>query len=156
MRAEFVENQSKNTIIDETNKLINETIDYGIKYDYLDYVFPILSDESFTIEDDFFRVNKISPNAGAFLSERELKTISYLALFYKEKVKYNNASIKKYLKILGYENTDASVTPLVLKKDGDYTNKDDFISFEDYLKCEYESEINTTLLISVEKNFRNK
>ena len=141
MREELYENKNKNELLDRTNKHINETIDYGIQYDYLDYVFPILSKMELKKDSEFFKTNSITINPDLDLSSRELKTISYLAPFYKEKIKYNPKDIIRYLYFLGYlDVTTDDYTILCLDKKKEYTDKrENYITFEEYLKLSYYS-----------------
>jgi hypothetical protein len=139
MRKQFYETKNKNPIVDKVNNYINKTIDKGIQYDYFLDVFPILSKLELTYNSRFFKLNKITPN-GIGLSDKELKTISYLAPFYKEKVKYNIKEIVRYLKFLGYDVTNEDVTLMCLDKTKPYDdNRDNYITFEEYLKLDSEN-----------------
>jgi hypothetical protein len=139
MRKQFYETKNKNPIVDKVNNYINKTIDKGIQYDYFLDVFPILSKLELTYNSRFFKLNKITPN-GIRLSDKELKTISYLAPFYKEKIKYNIKEIIRYLKFLGYDVTNEDVTLMCLDKTKTYdSNRSNYITFEEYLKLDKEN-----------------
>jgi hypothetical protein len=139
MRKQFYETKNKNPIVDKVNNYINETIDKGIQYDYFLDVFPVLSKLELTYNSRFFKLNKITPN-GIGLSDKELKTISYLAPFYKEKIKYNIKEIVRYLKFLGYDVTNEDVTLMCLDKTKTYdNNRSNYITFEEYLKLDKEN-----------------
>ena len=144
MRDFLYEKLNKNPVVDETNKLINETIDNFIDYDYLYYVFPILSKVELSSNADYFTANKISINMSLELNSDELKTISYLASFFKEKIRYNPKEIIRYLKILGYSPNEDDIVIGCLQKDSEYNdNIENYIEFEDYLLLpDYETALN--------------
>ena len=152
MRKQFYETKHKNENLDKVNNYINKTIDKGIKYDYLLNVFPILSKLEIDYDSKFFELNKITPNGLNFSSD-EFKTMSYLAPFYKEKVKYNVKEIVRYLKFIGYDVDDEDVTLMCLDKEKPYSdNDDDYITFEEYLKLDDKNKFGVELFVKIRKN----
>jgi len=140
MRSFLYEKLSKNPIVDNVNKNINATIDEFIKYDYLFYVFPVLSKIDIDINADFFKANNISINKSLELNTNELKTISYLAPFFKEKVRYNPKNIIRYLRIIGYYSNYDDVVIECIKNINNPDIEKDYISFEEYLSLpDYET-----------------
>jgi hypothetical protein len=130
------ETKSKNQKLDETNSLINETIDKYIDDDAYYDTFPILSKQEIKSDNPYFKKHDITVAKG--LTSEEYKTISYLAPFYKEKVKYSVNNIERYLKFLGHKVDKQVCTIMCLHKDAPYYgDMDDCITFEEYLKLNY-------------------
>ena len=135
MRTHLYTTLKKNPQYDSVNRLLDQTIDEYIRYDYLDEVFPIMSVNEINIDSNYFKNNSITPNE--VLSKEELKTASYLAPFYKEKVKYNVKEVYRYLNFLGHDEQRDDVQILCLDRRYEYnTVLDNYISFEEYLLLE--------------------
>jgi len=136
MIQKLYETKHKNKTLDKVNEYINNTIDEYIDDDIYFKLVPILSKSDDVDEtNEFFKSYNITPKSG--LNSEEYKTISYLALFYKEKIKYNVKDIEKYFKFLGYEIDDDFMTILCLEKNSEYNcNINNYISFEEYLTLE--------------------
>lgn len=133
MVDELYENRKKNDILDKVNDYINKTIDFGIDDNVFTTLAPFLSDEDIDETSDFFKQYKITPNGG--LNSDEYKTIAYLSLFYKEKIKYNIKEIERYVKFLGYNFDENFISILCLDKEKEYNcDKDNYITFDEYLK----------------------
>ena len=134
MLKELIRTKDKNPTLDNVSDKIDETIDHYISDDIFIKIFPILSPKEMTRNDDFFKINNITPNREKNFSSDELKTISYMANYYKEKVKYSVGEIERYLKFIGYDLSERATDIVCIEKDGDYeplleTN----ISFQTYL-----------------------
>jgi len=114
-------------ILDTGAKVIKEFVDVDI----FRKIMPILSKGDITIDEDFLKINKISPNRNKNFSSEELKTISYLAPFWKEKIQYNVNDINRYLWFLGYDFDNNPVDLVALNK---YDIKSNSISYTEYLK----------------------
>ena len=158
MIKELLEKGSRDKYTDNINTIINNTINNFIDIDYLYKVFPILSKKELTKDSIFFKDNKISLNTNLDLSQKELKTISYLSLFYKQKIKYNPKEIIRYLKFLGYDANIDDVNIMVFDKsnysieddyDNDFENK--YITMEEYLNLSYTIICKTSLNIKTLK-----
>jgi len=145
MIEELYEKKSKNYVVDKVNEFINNAIDEYITDDIYFSLVPILSKSNEIDENnEFFKTYNITPISG--LNSEEYKTISYLALFYKEKIKYNVKDIEKYLKICGYQVDDDFMTILCLNKDKEYDcDETNYIPFENYLLLEDRQKVGNKL-----------
>ena len=134
MRNDLYETIKINPYIDETNKLINETIDYYLKDDVFYEIYPILAKGEIDYKNNYFTHERITPST--LLTSKEYKTLSYLAPFYKEKIKYNPLmDIQRYLKFLGYDFLEDDFNLLCLEMGKPYDdNLDNYIYFKDYLQ----------------------
>ena len=95
---------------------------------------PILSYKNLTISDDYFNINKITPNSAKDFTSDELKTISYMAKFYKEKVKFSVGEIERYLIFLGYDLEERATDLVCIEKVGEYeADLDTNIDYQTYL-----------------------
>jgi hypothetical protein len=83
-------------IRDNLKTIVDKTID-TIDRDVYSVLMPILGDK---VNKNYFKAYQISVVEG--LTDKEYKTISYLAPFVKEKIKYNVKEIVRYLRWLGY------------------------------------------------------
>ncbi len=99
-----------NTVIDAYDKAIDEYLDY----DVYKTIFPILSTAEIDGDNPFFLSNNITLSRKD-LSSDEFKTISYLAIWEKEKIKYNPKRIIQYMRMLGYTIEDEDVFTIVLE-----------------------------------------
>ena len=144
MKEYLYETKSKNKYLDETNKVINQTIDNFINDDSYFDTYPILSKSEIKRDNPYFLKHDITPVDG--LTSEEYKTISYLAPFYKEKVKYSVNNIQRYLEFLGWKPDRQVYTIMCLHKDAPYYgNLDDCITFEEYLNLNYYDGFKLTL-----------
>lgn len=134
MLEELIRKKDKNPTLDKVSDKIDETIDYHIGDDVFLKILPILSSKDLLITSDFFDINKITPNSAKSFSSDELKTISYMAKFYKEKVKYSVGEIERYLTFLGYDLEERATDIVCVRKDGEYkADLDTNIEYQTYL-----------------------
>lgn len=131
-----------NSVIDK----YDNTIDLYLDYDVYNFLYPILSPNAIDFDNDFFSSNSISVREG-FTSD-EYKTISYLAQWEKEKIKYNPKRIVNYFNLLGYPVRSEDVFTLVIPQEASNFEKadcdilarkaevgsplDEVLAFEDY------------------------
>ncbi len=126
-----------NNAIDAINGALKE---YTTKDYYLD-VMPILSKEELKPDSNYFTMGRITPNP--VLTCDELKTASYLAPFYKNKMKYSPIEMYRYFFFMGYTPRRDRFTMFCLPVDsisstGEYDpeteiNNGQGITFEEYL-----------------------
>lgn len=144
MIDEFKEIGSRDKFTDAINRVINDTIEHFIDDDYLYRTMPILSKKSITKYSDFWNDFKISLNRNIDFTEDELRTISYLAPFYKNKAKYNIKEVVRYLQFIGYEANEDTLSVECFDRanydkdtqyDDDFDNK--YITMEEYLLLSY-------------------
>ena len=123
----------KNKQVDSVRDAIDETIDSLINDDAYLSLYPILSPSSIDIGNEFFGRNDITPNVIAEMTSEELKTASYLAEFYKEKVTHNVGDIDRYLWFLGYEHSGVAAEILCQDVETEYFDEPTSITFQEYL-----------------------
>ncbi len=152
MRNYLFRDKDKRPPIDYTIDCYDEVIDDKIDEDVFKYLAPILSkSNNINYDNPFFKAYQISVKRG--LTNDEYKTISYLANWQKEKVKYNPKEIVRYLRFLGYTDIkEKDVFILVVDETIGNLDEDDCIilkdtvevgkplpkamSFEDYIMTE--------------------
>ena len=151
MITELYETKNKNDIVDSVNNFINSTINNFIDDDTYFITVPILSNKEITQSNAYFKNSNITPEAG--LTSDEYKTISYIAPFYKEKVKYSVNNIDKYLKMIGYELEEQVATILCLDRDKEYNDQieENYITLEEYFKLDYVNEFNHTIISNIKQ-----
>lgn len=99
--------------IDNIINAYDKTIDTYLDYDVYYTLFPILSTKEVQYDNPFFLSNNITLSRED-LSSDEYKTISYLAIWEKEKIKYNPKRIINYARMLGYTIDSKDVFTIVL------------------------------------------
>jgi hypothetical protein len=140
---------NKDKYTDSFLKIVDDVIDENLEEDYIHYIFPIISNIELNREADYFIANNITLSDKQLNSD-ELKTISYLAPFYKEKVKYDVKQIIKYLGLLGHETSESDIEILCSNINSDYM--EETISFDEYLELYYYSELKLKLINKISGN----
>ncbi len=102
----FKENINLKENRDTLKEIYNETIRIDYSTNLYAFLYPILSEK----DDDtnknvlaFLQRHRITTNKDITLTNEELLTISYLAPFYKEKIRHNIFEFNKYLFLIGYD-----------------------------------------------------
>jgi len=151
LKEYLYETKTKNDVVDATNENINTTIDKFIDDETYRDLLPALTYSETKRDSVFFQRYDITPANG--LTSDEYKTISYLAQFYKEKIKYSVNNIQRYLEFLGWQPSRQICTIMCLEEGKPYYGDiEDCISFEDYLKLYYYDEFHEDIHIE----FNNK
>ena len=112
--------------------LLEVAYDLNPKQDPYQDVIPSLSREDVKGITTYFRDNRITLKEDLELSEGELKTISYLAEFYRKRVAYNPMAINMYLATLGYCGWNDKPVKVVCYKKGMYDTEEGRISFDEW------------------------
>ena len=156
MKKELFRSVDKSKISDGVVDAIDQSIDFLIPENQYDYLMPIFSKNDIDIYSDFFKTNFITPNANAGLSSDELKTISYMAKFWKEKSRYNIYNINRYLSFIGYNDNDngSFIDVICTKISSGYGINSGIISFEEFLGLDDEDyyKLSISIGLSIERS----
>ena len=102
----FKEKVKTNDKRDTLKEIYNETIRIDYSTNLYSFLYPVLSEKDEDINKEiltFLQQHRISINKNVSFTNEELLTISYLAPFYKEKIRHNIFEFNKYLFLIGYD-----------------------------------------------------
>ena len=105
---------------DEALRIINEATEEVLTVDPYYYIAPYLHDGEITKDCPFFKDNDISLPAKNLDSE-DLKTISYLAKFYRNRLAYDPANINRYMWATGHVPYDKKTYDILCFQTNPYT-----------------------------------
>jgi len=106
--------KEKNETVDFFHDCIDQTIEYFLNDDVYIDIYPALSGSLTQKDSPYFTATNIT--VAQDLTPEEYKTISYMAKFYKEKVKYNPKEIERYMARIGHKLPEHSVTTMVVDR----------------------------------------
>jgi len=123
--------QSKNNdILDALSEVIEATINHFLDYDPHYHIAPYLSSREILRDTTFFQDNRIT--LSDYTASEDLKTMSYLAPFYRNRVAYNPKNIDFYLRSLGHLKYSEVGMKLICYEKALCGKEEGSISFEEW------------------------
>jgi len=123
-------------LYDAVAEAIDQTILHFMVQDPYYYIAPFFSAQEISKKCPFFVDNRITlPEFD--ISSDDLKTMSYLAPFYRNRIAYNPKNIDNYLKALGHLKHDESGMDIICYESIDCENPlTTYITYEEWLSLE--------------------
>ncbi len=130
-----------NDVLDALSEAIEKTILNFIDTDVYYFIAPYLSRKEISLDCPFFKDNRVSIQSEVgfpdTLTDKQisdnLKTISWLSLFQRNRVAYNPKNIDYYLRTLGYIKYNESAMDILCFEDGECGNENKNITYEEWL-----------------------
>lgn len=122
-----------NETLNAVSEALKKTIDHFLSADPFYYFAPYFFDGGIDKQCPFFRDNRVTLPL-AQLSSSDLKTISYLAPFYRNRVAYNPKNIDYYLRATGWMKYDDTAMDIIVYRENMCGDPSGEIMYQKYLK----------------------
>ncbi|MGW8169629.1 MAG: hypothetical protein ACWGHH_06460 [Sulfurovaceae bacterium] len=122
-----------NEILEAVSEHLKATLDYFKNIDVYYYIAPYLFRGDIDAACPYFQDNRITLNQSIQYTSDELKSISYLAKMYRNKIAYSPKNIDYYLQAIGYVKFNESAIDILCFETLDCATHTGEITYQEWL-----------------------